>query len=405
MSTLQSSSGDVVDYGGLRQNQFGRIHVSDGAKTYLFPEDGVGSIRIAGFDNNGPDDVRATLWRIARTKDVNDAREVDNGDGETAVLLDLFDEEGRASDDFLALVRKAAAGEGGLSIGRITPSSIDIKVEGNTTTDTLCFSGNYVTQTIKVISNDGLTEFAGNLGRTLVNLGNPKEELGVYVFDNENNPNERQYHGNSDLTLRGEVADLFEGSFLNEDELPALIKAALYEKYGIEDTSGLSYLGDDGSSLTIGVTTFKRGAHTDVMVLTGSDVEQVMDDVTAAGQSINTRNTLTEVAFYDTDARSAGKVFLGYGTWGVTIDEEGNTFKPLLGQNLQHNEILPRRDELDEFVDIVLANQGEDDIDLVSGGERGDDYLTVTIEGPRGGIDYLTLYGERISDAIDDFYG
>ncbi|MEM1387349.1 MAG: hypothetical protein AAF748_12640 [Pseudomonadota bacterium] len=422
MSDRTDPTTSIKDYTGSGKDT-GVIDLGDRAKTYVFSDEegSPSAIKVIGKSKgrDGEDSgARDALKDIAKT---NDGRtnwgEANNGDGGSRNKIELFDDEGNAADDFIALIAKAMAGEDGISLGSSGTTGsgssktnfIEIEVEGRWSTDILRFEGGFVEDALCKLALDDPSGFAETFGETNVNLQDTRETLGVYIFDDPEKSNESQFHGNSN-PVGGDADALFSGSFLNEAELPNLINAALDEKYGLGDTTNLEYLGDDGDAIVIGVTNSNKGPNTDKIVLAGSDVETILDAYVpegfSVGGSLNTQDKGIQKVVYDTDDQTNGNIFLGGKAETVNVDGT-NDLKDVVGNGITQQETnlnQKAKDDIDEFVFAVLDNQDADplDLELIAGGEAGDDFLVVNVTGQQN-TDTLILEGERIGEAIDQF--
>ncbi|TCL08775.1 hypothetical protein BXY66_0814 [Shimia isoporae] len=392
----------VKDYSHLSQSQSGVIDTGDRAKTYVFDEDGPGSFKIIGKTNRPEFDTSSVLKRIAKT---NDGREnwgeANNGDGESRNKLDLFDSEGNVADDFVALVKEAMEGDEGITLGGLSRASgdyvLEIEVQGRWSSDILKFSGDYVAQAMQQLAQEDPSGYAatfGSAGPTHVDLFDKSEQVGVFVFDRPDK-NDSVYHGRNNFSTE-DMSDLLDGgSFMNDGEMIAVVNAALNQKYGIAELDGLTYFNDDGSSISIGITN-TRGA-TDTIVLTGSEVEAVIggfaDQFTT---NMDTGDGRSKFAFWDTD--EGGSMWWGGGKNIVHFDEDETVS---LG-NTSGNQL--NTGEIDEFVFLALSNDGAKDVDVVLGGQEGDDFIKVELATKGGNTDTLVLTGDLVEQAIESYW-
>ncbi|MEO1192357.1 MAG: hypothetical protein AAFY02_11410 [Pseudomonadota bacterium] len=379
----------VKDYSDKSQSESGVVDIGDRAKTYIFTEDGAGSIKVIGKG-----EARDILKEVAMT---NDGRvnwgQANNGDGEHRTKIELFDEEKQVSDDFIALVEAANEGGNGLSLHINSASEIEIHVEGRWSTDILKFEGNFVTQAL------GDAKLGG------FDLFNPNDEVKVFTFDNPDKPNEYIYTGRSDNLDQNEgaVGDILDGSFLNEgQELDELVHAALEEKYGLGDTKDLAYVGDDGKSLVVEVTNQHwKGPATDTMILQGEAVEEAMQgfyDKVITGGFIDPKDGDSEFVFVLDNDGDGQVTVLGAGNAqrAVSLDESGTNLTEF-GNKISG-------DEIKEVINLALNNQGDDDLNILGGGEKGDNFISLGFTTQSGAQDVVVFQGDVVEAALEDFY-
>lgn len=377
------------------------VDMGDRASTYIF--DGSESWFSVGLGNKGP--AHLLLKSISATSDDKWAPDYDPSDDGNKNRLELFDIDGSAADDFVALVEAAVLGTEGLGMTIEAFDRIVISAPGTWSTDLLVFEGDWVTDAL-LTANTGF------------DLGNSKSEMKVFCFDDAGG-NESIYTGptgNLDQS-EGAVGAILDGSFLNDaggldSELARLIYAALDEKFGLGDTKDLAYVTDDGDSIIVQVTNQHwKGPATDTMILKGVDVETILGSYAAQFNSsvLDTGDGHSRLAYYDTDANTGGLggMFFGGGVNIVHFDAaESISLNDVVGNSLTQREDNPNRewqDDIDEFVFHALAYSGQKDVTVIAGGQKGDDHLTVAMNSKGGHVDILLLEGDRIGDAID-FY-
>lgn len=398
----------------------GVIDTGDRAKTYIFNEDGPQSFAVIGKS-----DVENVFDVLEKT---NDGRvnwgEANNGDGESRKRLDLFDGDGNVSDDFVALLMEAFEGDDGIAVldGSLSLASITLTVGGRWSTDHLVFEGDFVTQALKQLGEQGMLStdmkkalavsdpsgYAATFGNSHINNGDGKDQIGVYQFDVDA---DEAYYWSHDTNLDPEVQALFDkvNSFFQDENAVALVQAALAEKFGIADVAGLDYCGDDGNAIVINLDA--KGDTVDTVVLHGSEIEAILnafgDDLP---DGLDTGDGQSKSAYYNTDDNAGGQggVWFGGGVNGVTFDTDGTiTLNSVVGNGLTQKEDNPNRawqDDIDEFVYNVLAFDGQSDVSIVAGGQEGDNYMTVEMSTDGGNTDTLLLEGARVGEAIDHFY-
>ncbi|MEM0905742.1 MAG: hypothetical protein AAGJ94_00150 [Pseudomonadota bacterium] len=263
----------------------GYIDTGDRAKTYVFDEDGPGSFRVIGTS-----DVKDVLNEIAATNDGKTQwGEDNNGDGEGRRDINLFDDNGNASDDFVALLREAFEGDQGITVvpDSIENGTITLAIAGQKSTDLLVFDGDYVNDAFAQVKNDlpidvlkalaveDPSGYAEMFGSSFVDMGDGRSKIGVYEFSEDVNDS---FYWSHDKHLNEDVYSLFDrvnNQFQDEDAV-ALVKAALAEKCGIADYEGLEYRSDDGQAIVIDLTT--KGGNIDTIVLHGSEIEAAIAD-------------------------------------------------------------------------------------------------------------------------------
>jgi hypothetical protein len=402
----------IVNYDGKTQAESGVIDIGDRAKTYVFTEDGPGSIAFIGTDRDGTKDV---LQRIARTNDgKTNWGEANNGDGESRKKIDLFDAEGEVSDDFVAMIEAAQRGEGGLGLTVKSTGAIEITVEGRWSTDVLRFEGDFVRQALETADLGGF------------DLQNRTDQAKVFCFDLEDNRESIYTGGGRDLKDGdGTFSEIFSASFLNDGaELAAVVNAALDEKYGLGETEDMAFVGGDDQSVVIEVTTHHSkaddGMTAKTMILCGSEVEALIAAYDPLARVNNSASVLdvgdnnSRVHHLDTDTDAKLAVIGGGARDDVQLDAAGTAtmddFSPLVVD--QTKPWLEDR-EVDDFVYLALAETGNDDMVVTSGGQMGDDYLVVELTTPNTdkatghatpAIDTIILEGAVVEQAIDEFY-
>jgi hypothetical protein len=393
-----------VNYDGKTQAESGVIDIGDRAKTYVFTEDGPGSIAFIGTDRDGTKDL---LNELARTNDgkVNWG-EANNGDGESRNLIDLFNADGAVSDDFVAMVEAAQRGDGGLGLSVKSTGAVEITVEGAWSTDILRFEGDFVRQALETANLGGF------------NLQNHTDQAKVFCFDLEKS-GEKAYTGGGRDLKTGECtfSDIFSTSFLNDGaELAAVVNAALDEKYGVGETEDMAFVGGDDLSITVEVTTHHwkadDGMTAKTMILCGTEVEALaaydpLARIDNAASVLDVGDNQSKVHRTDTDTDADGKlpVIGGGDRDAVELDAAGGTtmknFSPIDTGNV------------DEFVLLALGETGADDMAVKSGGKMGDDYLVVELTTPNtdkatgyttAAIDTVILEGALVEQAIEEFY-
>ena len=385
----------------IRENR-GSIDFGDKASTYIF-DGGVQSVRINPGNQGG---VHTLFKEFARTSDFKWASDFDSSDGGKKGRLELFNDDGSAADDFVALMAAAVEGQGGLVLNINAFDEVMIEAPGRWSTDHLVFKGDWVT--------DALMKAGSETG---FDLFNPKDQIKVFDFDREGR-NESIYTGRTDNLdqSEGAVGAILDGSFLNDKngvdgELGQLIFAAMDEKFGIGETKDLEYVTDDGDQIIVKVTNQHwKGPATDTMILKGADVEAILDAYTGQFRSgLDTGDGKSRLAYYYTDANAGGSggVWFGGGVNGVTFDSAGAiTLNDVVGNGLTQKENNLNRewqDDIDEFVFNALEFSGDSDVEVIAGGEKGDDFMTVAMKTDGGNTDTLILEGARVGEAID-FY-
>ncbi len=396
----------IVDYTDS-DRAVGRIDIGDRASTYIFNENGPSSFKFIGKD--GGSGARSALKEIAATGDSRAERKMEGDDGESRQAVNLFDGDGNPSDDFIALVTKAKAGEGGLSLVVNSDNEIEVHVEGRWSTDILKFSGGFV--------QDALTT-SGVLDPH-VNLFDRNDQTAIYDFDVIGKPVLNLYHGRDDALDQSPdgIGSILNGSSLKEgDELDALIKAALDEKYGLGDTKGLEFAGNDDDSIVVKITNNnvlnpgddnQKGPGVDTLILKGEAVEAAIADY--AGDKINLANKKEEVALLDDTGGRIGVNESGFFSADkVELGDGETTLEEFDGQGIQGDEIAA-------IVKLALEHQNPDssgddqfaagdDLKIISGGQSGDDHITLGIQTPKGPTDVMIFEGEEVEQAVADYY-
>jgi hypothetical protein len=373
------------------------IDFGDKASTYIFD----GGTNAVGINQGNQGGVHLLFKNFAATNDNKRAGDFLD-DGGHQRKLELFDADGKATDDFIAMVKAAWAGEGGMEITITAADEIEIMAGGRWSTDKLIFRGDWVT--------DALAQ-----ANTGFDLQNVDDQFKVFTFDDDGKQQNIYTGGGRDLIKDdGYFGDIFTPSFLNEGaELQTVVNAALTEHYGLGDTKDMKVIDVTDDSVVIEVTTHNGndkvdGVQAKTMIINGGTVENLISDfkIDLSG-GLNTGNNSANLALYDTDAQKAGSVFFGSASQNVDVnasqslqDVTGNALNQLETATNANQE---KTDDIDEFVFAVLANDGTADVSVVAGGQKGDDFLTVTMVTQNGYVDTLILEGDRVGDAIDHF--
>lgn len=417
---------DILTNGGDNVN----VDLGDRAKTYEIDldaiadsfKDGETNAQLNFFGNAGSKGTegRNTLELLKDIEATGDNKRTSDfvDDGGSKNKLELFEiEDGEvvASDDMMALVEAALLGDEEADLQfNATSDGFEILVGGRWSTDVLSFTGDMATDILAEIAEEHPTEVACALGERNVDLKDNKDSLGVYIF-NDPDKIEKQHNGSDGSLDQSEnaIGSILNGSFLNEKdgELEALIQAALDDKYGLGETKGLEYVSDDGESLVIKITN-TNGPATDTLILKGSEIALLMDDYTGEfGTHLDTKDSKSQIALLDTDAVPDGqttKIWFGGSNGKVHFDKDMTISLASIDavgvRNDASNPNQLRSDTVDEFVFNVLKYDGMEDVSLVSGGEKFDDYMVVEMKSDQGQIETLILQGERVGDAIDYYH-
>ncbi|PRY25956.1 hypothetical protein CLV78_10147 [Aliiruegeria haliotis] len=386
----------IKSYDYLNQSQVGFIDTGDRAKTYIFSDKGPGTLGFIGTSA-----VKSVLQRIAKTNDGNtNWGEANNGDGESSKRIELFDEDKNVSDDFVALVKEALEGDEGLTLvdtGRSKGKDfVSIEVEGSRSTDLLKFQGGFVTQALAELASDNPCDIADALGDRHIDNGDGRVQLGVYTF--ELGKDEKKYWSH-DKNLSDDVVALFDkvnNQFHDEDAV-ALTVAALEEKFGLADYDGLEFLGGTADCIAIDLQTDKGPV--DTIILRGSEIADTIagfNPETKSGWDPKDGRSATIV--FDTDTETQLYVGGGGSTQGkIWYDAAGTETQAQFGNYV-------KLDEVDDMIGLILQYDGEAGVNIIAGGEAGDDFLTATFSGA-GATDTIIFTGSAAEDAIDDHYG
>lgn len=257
-------------------------------------------------------------------------------------------------------------------------------------------------RTLLQIAAEDPSGYAAASGPSTINTGDGHSQIGVYSFD-VNVPRE-SFYWSHDRNLSDDVKATF-GTINNgfgEDILASLVKAGLDEKYGLADHDGLEFLGGDDGSVTLALKT--SWGPTDAVVLTGGETASLIAGYgDALDGLINVGDGSVQTAIFDTNTETQG--FWGNGTKPPSYNDAGDAFEELgFGFALNNHPTRPAQQEVDDFVLAVLNNQGDDDIDLVAGGQQGDDFVTVSFTPANDVVDTLIVEGAAVEAAIDTFY-
>jgi len=188
---------------------------------------------------------------------------------------------------------------------------------------------------------------------------------------------------------------------LSGPELIALVNAALDNRYGLPSEKDVTFVSMTESSISlIGPNTAEQSTYA------GAEVQAAFDAYAAALSDLPNHlniNRHSSVVHFDTD--NDWQMFFGNGTRGIEVDSDGQSLNDLTGKGIRAG---GKRPDVDEFVEHVLANHGTGlgDLELVAGGSRGDDFITLSIKNNWNPdhFDHLIVQGQIVADLIDTHF-
>lgn len=397
-NTRTNPDENVVDYTDpdfLASNNFAKkgialLDLGDRAKKLVIDtsSDDIEAIRVFGNSGKKGTDGRETadlLKQIARTN-IDEHKTGENlTKFEAKRDIQLRDANGDPSDDLIALVQAALAGEADLGVRSMTLDSIEITVGGRWSTDVICLEGDLIADLL-----------CGDYLDTIADVGDGQSRFSV-VSTEGGSGNTIIGASQNSAGFPGGISDLVGGSAKGEADMIALIEAGLNG----DDRINVVDIDTESGTALIEIT---MGSTTDTIL-----IKDLGDALNSLGRNefVNTGDNRSKETFFNEQIDNRLS-FISQGSDDAVL-LDGSRWSSLDGNGINTPE------EVFEFVTTILAEEKADtadanDIQII---EASFNSLTVTAQSRNSDrdnpgeetVDELTVQGDSVQDAINQFGG